>query len=439
MKRLIAILFLLSVSLTGWAANPNVVFRLSDFGQGAAANGQFIISNTTAFTLGGTEPIITQKPRIVMLNTSGTLTVSNMAPITYRILYPPTPPFYANFLITVPDTSATLNAADLTSVSTNNSSVNSAYSIASSDARFVRKNGSPTNTQVLTYNAATGLFWPSNSVGGVQTNAFPTASATTKSGSTNSFIGGGESNSIAGAWALIMGGRGNSNSANFGFVGGGQNNTNRPGSTQGGAIVAGFDNSNESWQGFIGAGNHNVLMAAEFATIVGGSQNIIASGQASVITAGQDNYIESEWGFIGGGETNRIELGVDYATIVGGIHNLIGGPGGTQAGQYGFIGGGIGNIVHDDASSIAGGQGNTIEGGSGNSGILGGRSNFLAATESFIVGSRLTNTLASSVDLGGSDSTKATISTTGSVFRTALTAPSVTSAASVTEIGRAHV
>jgi hypothetical protein len=88
MKRLIAILFLLSVSLTGWAANPHVVFRLSDFGQGAAANGQFIISNTTAFTLGGTEPIITQKPRIVQMNTSGVITVSNMAPITYRILIP---------------------------------------------------------------------------------------------------------------------------------------------------------------------------------------------------------------------------------------------------------------------------------------------------------------------------------------------------------------
>jgi hypothetical protein len=53
-------------------------------------------------------------------------------------------------LITVPDTNATLNAADLTSVSTNNSSINSGYSIASANARFVLKTNGTANGLALT-------------------------------------------------------------------------------------------------------------------------------------------------------------------------------------------------------------------------------------------------------------------------------------------------
>lgn len=105
--------------------------------------------------------------------------------------------------------------------------------------------------------------------------------------------------------------------------------------------------------------------------IVAGGQNVIDNGYASFISGGDHNHIISPIGtstqvdrsFIGGGIGNYIYE--QCSSIVGGCENAI------NAGGIGsFIGGGSGNTISGACSAILGGSGNS-DGGLAYVGIFG--------------------------------------------------------------------
>src|ERR1051326_896829 len=117
---------------------------------------------------------------------------------------------------------------------------------------------------------------------------------------------------------------------------------------------------------------------AIFGTIGGGQQNTIQAGAASsTISGGAGNSagVESPYGFIGGGLVNTIGTNASYAVICGGTDN-------TNRGSESIIGGGIDNLIKQDAyiSGIFCGDQNTIDTSADNSAILGGWQNFIGAT-----------------------------------------------------------
>jgi hypothetical protein len=156
-----------------------------------------------------------------------------------------------------------------------------------------------------------------------------------------------------------------------------------------------------------------------FSTIVGGAGNRIIGGHFATIAGGSANLIEvyrplaREYDTIGGGFANSIRSG-GGSTIAGGTGNSMLGDGGNWV-RYCVIGGGINNFISSDfietthASTIAGGQGNqiyrtsyaTIVGGFGNliqfyadgATIAGGFTNFIGnySTLAFIGGGRNNN------------------------------------------------
>jgi hypothetical protein len=180
MKRLLTILFSI-LPLAVFGANPAVTFKLSDFTQGPTAYRSIKLTATNApYTAGGSSPINVTEPRQFQLNASGIVTVSNMSPLIYKVEFPADVPT-TRFYITVPDTNALLNAADLTSVATNQpSNVLVGYSIASARSLFVLKtngtaaeltvtstNGAPSAGDVLTALDTTGhAYWATPTGGG---------------------------------------------------------------------------------------------------------------------------------------------------------------------------------------------------------------------------------------------------------------------------------
>lgn len=115
---------------------------------------------------------------------------------------------------------------------------------------------------------------------------------------------------------------------------------------------------------------NSILTNADYSAIGGGLFNQIYGDTndfgTGVIGGGDANTINSNsWNsFIGGGQVNSIGTGSDHSVIVGGRANVAGGIGV-------FIGGGgtdgtttQGNQVYGNASTIAGGLGNTIQFGS---------------------------------------------------------------------------
>lgn len=174
MKTLFRILLFALLPLTLHGAH--VRFNLGYFTSEAAAYQPLKItpSPTNLPAVNGSQTIV-GNPKQYPLNSSGQVTVSNMAPITYICEWPAVNPT-TTFQITVPNTNAIVFAENITSVVTNQPL--NAYSIPSSDARFIQKNGSPTNAQVLTFDAGTGLYWPSNSAaGGVSQSALNATNA----------------------------------------------------------------------------------------------------------------------------------------------------------------------------------------------------------------------------------------------------------------------
>jgi len=164
---------------------------------------------------------------------------------------------------------------------------------------------------------------------------------------TNSSLLGGDRNCLAADYAVIAGGQCNSGSGNFGFIGSGQNNCII--NVAKGAIVGGKNNlickgSSYQCHAFIGGGCGNQICGATTTenSILGGKNNKICSAYSS------------------------------GNSILGGNSNIIGGS-------------------YRSYSVIGNGYQNNISGGSCN-GILGGFSNALAHSHSFIIGCNITST-----------------------------------------------
>ena len=130
-------------------------------------------------------------------------------------------------------------------------------------------------------------------------------------------------------------------------------------------------------------------------------QGNISTGQQTSILGGNSNTASGNQGFIGGGSGNN-NIGSSGGAIVAGREN-------SMQGDYAFIGGGRANCANDSfavvaggyqnnnaglASSIVGGQNNTIDTGVINAGILGGYNNFIQHDGSFIIGNNLVTTTA---------------------------------------------
>jgi hypothetical protein len=174
----------------------------------------------------------------------------------------------------------------------------------------------------------------------------------------------------------------------------------------------------------IAGGAGNSIADSHFATIAGGSANLIR----------KDSSIAREYDTIGGGFANVIIDG-GGSTIAGGSGNALQGEIGNVV-RYSVIGGGIGNLISSDsletvaASTIAGGEGNqiwrtsraAIVGGSGNrilfysdgATIAGGKSNFIDIDSplAFIAGgsgNSIGHKCANSVIGGGNGNTIATL------------------------------
>lgn len=160
---LLPILPFLLLAAVAQATDVNFSFR--DF-QGssqdfAATNIVLEVKELSAITVNGTN-IVYRTARRFTNSVTGTLLITNMEAGVYSCKITPKTDLN-DFQITVTNSATALDAASLITTSTNVVGAGGqAYSIASANARFVAKNGSPTNGQGLTYDAATGLFWPSN-------------------------------------------------------------------------------------------------------------------------------------------------------------------------------------------------------------------------------------------------------------------------------------
>ena len=147
--------------------------------------------------------------------------------------------------------------------------------------------------------------------------------------------------------SVIGGGAFNDNSSPNAVIGGGWNNlilTNAPAS-------------------FIGGGNSNVIAGDTngdgFKVIVGGNQNVISNNSwNSSIVGGQANVIGTGgiFGFIGGGANNQIVGNSPNTVISGGELNI------ANTSQNAFIGGGYANRVGATYATIPGGIDNLASG-----------------------------------------------------------------------------
>lgn len=168
-------------------------------------------------------------------------------------------------------------------------------------------------------------------------------------------VGFGSNAFVKGNYASVLGGSYNAigTNAKFSVIGGGSDNliiTNAHTS-----VIAG------------GGKNHirpESAAAADvgLATIGGGSNNVIR-GTASAyctIAGGGDNQITSvREATISGGFGNRIDIDGRYATIGGGINNVIGDNNASLEAQAAFVGGGSANIARGQYSVVVGGANNT--------------------------------------------------------------------------------
>ena len=154
---------------------------------------------------------------------------------------------------------------------------------------------------------------------------------------TDSFLGVPEFNFASGASAAVLSGNSNFVCDDNSAIGTGQENQISSGGTDGAQssfIGGGSDNHIATAESFIGAGYYNSL-AAYSAVIGGGYENVIKSQQAG----------GGQYGFIGGGIGNV--LSGEYAVVDGGSGNLASGtlaivPGGyhnTASGELSFAGG----------------------------------------------------------------------------------------------------
>lgn len=202
------------------------------------------------------------------------------------------------------------------------------------------------------------------------------------------FIGSGGDNKIRSGYSVITGGRfnnTNTSSQYYQFIGGGNNNTT---SSQNAAVAAGASNNASGSYAFIGGGQSNT--ASQSHAFVSGGQTNTASGQWSTVGGGSNNSATSTYATVAGGRANVAGFTAD--TICGGEDNQLTG---TNNSNHRFIGGGQRNRINAEqtyATTICGGNGNTIYFGSAGGFIGGGGvaafpgGNFLTGTNSALVG-----------------------------------------------------
>ncbi len=216
-----------------------------------------------------------------------------------------------------------------------------------------------------------------------------------------SFIGGGFKNTASSACSGILGGGNNTilsdNSAIMGgcghdiclfsnnsIIGGGTNNTII--SSSHGAILSGINNSVNEMCSVIAGGHCNVVQISAnnlgYNFIGGGQCNQTACGGSAVL-GGAQNDANGCLSFIGGGFINKNNM--CYGVIAGGCDNKL-----ASTGCRSSIVGGDSNIISSSFSFIGGGERNTSSG-ANFSAILGGCSNSITHENSFIIGSNLTS------------------------------------------------
>ncbi|HWF45147.1 MAG TPA: hypothetical protein VG537_10940, partial [Candidatus Kapabacteria bacterium] len=204
-----------------------------------------------------------------------------------------------------------------------------------------------------------------------------------------STIGGGLNNLIdtVTEYSTVGGGRVNWIHDSYGFIGGGDTNLidfGAPYSDIGGgrrnyiqgpySAIAGGDSNRitaiQADHNFIGGGLRNIENNPSFGVIGGGWQNLLDyDAWGSLIGSGDSNIIRSQLGVIGGGRYNLIQFTWDYAsTIGGGQRNTI------SNGTFSFIGGGDSNSINTNSATISGGYTNTITSGGPYAAIPGGDS-----------------------------------------------------------------
>ena len=154
--------------------------------------------------------------------------------------------------------------------------------------------------------------------------------------STNSFIGGGQSNTVTGddAMAVIVGGY-----------------ANQVSNAESG-IIAGFENSVAADHALIGAGDDDTIAAAgDHSAIVGGLQNNL-SGEYGFIGAGLHNTVSGEGGYVAAGGYNTVSG--TGAVIDGGFNS-------TAAGNFATIPGGYVNSAAGTYSFAAGARASAVQ------------------------------------------------------------------------------
>ncbi len=196
-------------------------------------------------------------------------------------------------------------------------------------------------------------------------------------------LGGGESDTLDGPWGFIGGGKNNiianevppldddaGDQMTYDVISGGQQNSIDTLSSQ--SFIGGGFRNHIAGQGLYPGGtggNFNDSAWANLDVIAGGSQNRIRSANEAAIT---------------GGYTNLIDTGANYSFIGGGYKNIIQGPlsviGGGERNyiyninaDHNVIGGGLNNIEQNPSYGvIAGGAYNLLDTAAWGSGILSG-------------------------------------------------------------------
>ena len=183
-----------------------------------------------------------------------------------------------------------------------------------------------------------------------------------------SVVGGGADNQACDGWSVIAGGY-------FNAV-----------SSQSGATNA--------YDSFIGGGESNTVTGKDSdSAIVGGNSNTVSNAESAVVV-GDTNSVAARDSLVGAGETNEIIAGAGYSAIVSGLQNTLSGEYGfigaginnAVSGEGGYIAAGGYNTVSGEGAVIDGGFNSTAAGTFAT--IPGGYVNSAAGTYSFAAGAR---------------------------------------------------
>jgi hypothetical protein len=161
-----------------------------------------------------------------------------------------------------------------------------------------------------------------------------------------------EESSIAGGYYNFI--SSGANTSYYAFIGSGYDNSISGNGYQS-FIGGGNVNSLTSPNSVIAGGNQNTVSGAD-SVIAGGSQNnVSSSGTYAAVGGGSANVNGGEYGDIGGGASNTLSLSGEYGVIGGGFSNAL-------SAEYGVIGGGFSNTLSGEFASIAGGKQNSASG-----------------------------------------------------------------------------